>query len=154
MPRTSRSAVRPPAPRLSEIVRDHGDLLLAVAAGGALGSLGRWALAELIPHDAGGFAWSTLAVNVTGALLAGLLLALVVDAHASARYLRPFLGVGVLGGWTTFSAYADDARAMLAAGDPMGMLRYVGGTLLLGLVAVWAGLLAGRILIAAAGRRS
>lgn len=154
MPRSPAPPHRPAVPRPREILRGHGDVLLAVAAGGALGSLGRWAVGELLPHDAGAFAWSTLAVNVSGALLAGLLMALLVDVLAHTRYVRPFLGVGVLGGWTTFSAYVYDARTMLDAGqDPAGMLLYVAGTLLLGLVAVWLGLLAGRTLVAAAGTR-
>lgn len=140
-------------PRLRDIVREHRDILVAVAAGGVVGSLGRWGLGELLPHDLGGFAWSTFTVNVTGALLLGLLMALMVDVLAGTRYVRPFFGVGVLGGWTTFSTYMFDTRAMLDAGRvPAGLLLYLGGTLVVGLVCVWVGLVAGRVTILAATR--
>lgn len=148
------SAERPLGrPRLGDVVREHRDILVAVAAGGVVGSLGRWGLGELLPHEIGGFAWSTFTVNVTGALLLGLLMAFMVDVLASTRYVRPFVGVGVLGGWTTFSTYMFDTRAMLATGDgPAGLLLYLGGTLVVGLVCVWVGLVAGRVTILAASR--
>lgn len=155
MPRSPESPRRSPAPRPRAILREHGDVLLAVAAGGAVGSLGRWGVGELVPHTVGDFAWATFAVNVSGALLAGLLMALVADLLPPTRYLRPVLGVGVLGGWTTFSAYMLDARLMLEAGRaPTAPLLYLAGTLLVGLVAVWAGLLAGRALVAVARVRT
>lgn len=144
-------------PRLLDVVRERKDLLAVIAVGGAIGSLGRWGLGVLIPHDTGQFAWSTFTVNVTGAVLLGLLMAFMVDVLASTRYVRPFLGVGVLGGWTTFSTYMSDTRAMLAADRvPAGLLLYLTGTLLVGLVGVWVGLVTGRVavvLAARAGRR-
>jgi len=140
-------------PRLRQVVTERKDILAVIAVGGALGSLGRWGLGVLIPHDTGSFAWSTFAVNVTGAFLLGVLMAFMVDVWARTRYVRPFLGVGVLGGWTTFSTYMGDARAMLAAGHvPSALLLYVGGTLLVGLGCVWAGLMAGRLTIVTAVR--
>jgi CrcB protein len=145
--------VRRRHPRLRDLVRDRADVVAAIAVGGALGSLGRWAVAELVPHDAGSFAWSTFTVNVTGALLLGLLMAFMVDVLAGTRYVRPLLGVGVLGGWTTFSTYMLDTRAMLADGRvPAALLLYLGGTLVVGLVCVWLGLAGGRGAIAVLGR--
>jgi CrcB protein len=136
------------------LVREHRDVVAVVAAGGALGSIGRWGLAEALPHGPGEVAWSTFAVNVTGALLLGFLMAAMADVLAGTRYVRPFLGVGVLGGWTTFSTYMLDTRDLLAAGRvPAGLLLYLGGTLVLGLVAVWLGLVAGRVLLAVGRRR-
>jgi fluoride exporter len=142
------------AGRASHVVRERWDLTLVVAVGGALGSLARWAVGVAIPHSAGRFAWSTLVVNVSGALLLGLLMALLVDVLSRSRYLRPLLGVGVLGGYTTFSTYMLDTRSMLAAGRPEVALTYVGGTLVVGLLAVWVGLALGRSTIAVANRRA
>jgi CrcB protein len=140
-------------PRLRQVLRERKDVLAVIAAGGALGSVGRWAVGELLPHDAGGFAWSTFAVNVSGGLLLGVLMALLADVLAGTRYVRPFLGVGVLGGWTTFSTYMFDTRAMLAGGHVAGgLLLYLGGTVLVGLACVWVGLVGGRAAIVAGSR--
>lgn len=140
-------------PRLRDVVGERKDILAVIAAGGAIGSLGRWGLGVLLPHEAGQFAWSTFTVNVSGAFLLGLLMALMVDVLATTRYVRPFIGVGVLGGWTTFSTYMSDTRAMLAADRvPAGLLLYLGGTLLVGLVCVWVGLITGRAAVVAAVR--
>jgi fluoride exporter len=133
-------------------VRREWDILAVVSAGGALGSLGRWAVSHALPHAEGSVAWATSVENVSGALLLGLLMAVVLGVGSPGRYLRPFLGVGVLGGYTTFSAYMLDTRALLVAGHLPAALAYLLGTLLGGLAAVWAGLAAGRGLVAA-GRR-
>lgn len=131
------------------LLAERADVLAVVAAGGAIGSVGRWGLGVMVPHDPGGFAWSTFTVNVSGALLLGLVMAYLADAMTTSRYLRPFVGVGVLGGWTTFSTAMDDTRALLAAGRvPTALLLYLGGTVVIGLAAVWLGLVAGRLLLA------
>jgi len=144
-----------PHPSTWRLARDRWDLLLVISAGGALGSLARWGLAELLPHPADRVAWGTFVANVTGALLLGLLMAFMADVWATTRYLRPFLGVGVLGGYTTFSTWMLDTRGLLAAGEPARAAAYVLGTLLVGLVAVLAGLVLGRgwIMVARARRR-
>jgi CrcB protein len=134
-------------------VRERWDVLLVIAAGGALGSLGRWALAEAFPHGEGHVAWGTFVANVTGALLLGVLMVLVLDVWPPHRYVRPFLGVGVLGGYTTFSTYMLDTRALLASGEVPTALTYLFGTLLCGLAAVWAGIALTRGLVAAGVRR-
>lgn len=144
--------VRSPHPRLPDVLRERWDVLLVISAGGALGSLARWGLGELLPHGPGDFAWSTFVANVTGALLLGVLMAFMVDLLASTRYVRPFLGVGLMGGYTTFSTYLLDTQHLLTSGRPWLAPAYVGGTLLVGLAAVWAGLVTGRALIALAHR--
>lgn len=101
-------------------------LVLAVAAGGALGAVARWALGELLP-DGSGFPWTTFAVNVVGCVLLALLPAAdVVRRHV---LLPPFLGTGVLGGFTTLSAYAEQGRGLLAGGQQWLALAYLAGTL-------------------------
>ena len=124
----------------------HG-AIAAVAAGGALGSVGRWAVSEAVPTG-GGFPWPTFVVNVTGALLIGVLLVVVTDVVSGRPLLRPFLGVGLLGGWTTFSTYALEVRDLLDAGDAGLAATYVGSSLVVGLLATWAGIAGTRRLTA------
>jgi CrcB protein len=122
---------RATAPHLSASV------LLVIGLGGAVGSLARWSLGEWL---AGRFPWATLVENVTGGLALGVLMVLVVEVWPSSRHLRTFVGVGVLGGWTTFSTFALDVRRLLADGEPALASLYLLGTLVAGLAAVWAGI--------------
>lgn len=114
-------------------------LLGAVAAGGVLGSLARYAVGLALPHPSGAFAWSTFLVNVTGSCAMGVLVVWVLSLHSPHPWLRPFLGVGVLGGWTTFSSYALDVHAMVQAGHDLVAAVYLLGSLVVGLVAVGIG---------------
>ena len=81
-----------------------------------------------------------------GSLLLGLLMFYVTDVWPPRRYVRPFLGVGVLGGFTTFSTYALETRTLLAQGQAGIALAYLVGTLVLALGAVVVGALLGRAL--------
>jgi CrcB protein len=92
--------------------------------------------------------------NVVGCLLLAALLVVLLEVTRPHRYLRPFLGVGVLGGFTTFSAYTQDARALLLAGEGGLAGLYLGGTLLAGLLATWAGLVLARTAATTLSRRS
>ncbi len=119
-------------------------VLAAVALGGVVGSLGRYAVGLVLPHAAGGFPSATLLVNVTGAFAMGLLVAFLVDRPGAHRLARPFVGVGVLGGWTTFSALAAEV-VTLATGDRVQVaLLYVAATFLFGTLAVPAGAVVGQ----------
>ena len=117
------------------------DLYAAVAAGGAVGALGRHLLVTAWPQPAGGFPWATLVVNLTGCAAIGVLMATLAGLTAPHRWARPFLGTGVLGGFTTFSAYAVEARALLEAGRAGVAATYVLVTLVGALAAVWLGML-------------
>jgi CrcB protein len=121
-----------------------GDVLAAIAAGGALGSLARWAVGLALPHRPGELAVSTWIVNVTGALVIGALMHLITEVWPPRRLVRPFWGIGVLGGYTTFSTYALDMHHLLAAGEMGRAVVYYVGTVLTGLLAVWLGLVAAR----------
>jgi CrcB protein len=118
-------------------------LLAAIAAGGVLGSLGRFGVARALPDEPGMFPAATFIVNVSGSFAMGLLFVWVVSMRRPHPWLRPFLGVGVLGGWTTFSTYALETRALLASGHPMTGLVYALGSLAGGLAAVGAGVTLG-----------
>jgi CrcB protein len=132
----------------SDVVRDadlgppliHGRAIAAVAGGGAIGALARWSLAEALPHDLGAFPWSIFLTNVAGCFLIGVLMVLVVERWPQRQLLRPFFGTGVLGGFTTFSTYAVDARSLAAADHELLAAAYVVGTVVVGLLAVVAGL--------------
>jgi fluoride exporter len=128
----------------SSVIRERWDILAVIAVGGAIGSAARYGAGVLWPHDPSQIAWSTFAVNVVGGLLLGLLMVFVGDVWPPHRYVRPFLGVGVLGGFTTFSTYMLDTHAIFVAGRPSIALVYLLGTLVMGLVAVWVGIVAGR----------
>ncbi|HEX6515625.1 MAG TPA: fluoride efflux transporter CrcB [Nocardioidaceae bacterium] len=139
--------------RLYPLVRERWDILVAIALGGALGSLARWAVGEVLPHRAGQIPWSTFLENVSGALLLGALMVFVLDLWPTTRYVRPFLAVGVLGGYTTFSTYMLDTRTLVDRGAVGPALAYLFGTLLAGLVAVWAGILLARTAVRLLTRR-
>lgn len=115
--------------------------LLLVGLGGALGSMARYAVAVLmLQPGATRFPWGTLAVNVLGCLAAGVLAGLSerhgwLDADA-----RAFLFTGLLGGFTTFSAFGLDALALMRRGEPGAALAYVAASLVLGLAAAWMGM--------------
>jgi CrcB protein len=115
-----------------------GRVLGAVAVGGVLGAEARYGLARLLPTPAGGFPVGTLVINATGCLLIGVLLVLVVEAGRGHPLARPFLGVGVLGGYTTFSGYAVDAQRLLAGGHPGTAVAALVATPVLALLAVAA----------------
>jgi fluoride exporter len=128
---------RLPHPAIRVLV-ERRDILLAIALGGALGALGRWGLAEALPHSRDQLPWATALANVTGCFAIGVLLVVLVERRPDSRLLRPLLGTGVLGGFTTFSTYALDTRDLLAAGRPAVAAAYLFGTLVVGLLAVVA----------------
>lgn len=131
------------------------DILLVIAAGGALGSLARWGLGQVLADRGGDFPWATFLENVTGALALGVLMVFVVEVWPPTRYVGPFLGIGVLGGYTTFSAYMLDTRELVDTGHASLAAVYLFGTLGLGLLAVWLGIVLARLAVAHArdGRR-
>ena len=114
------------------------DVLAVIALGGALGSAARWGLGHALVPEPGGFPWATFTENVSGSLALGVLMVLVVEVWPGARLLRPFAGVGLLGGWTTFSTYALDTRGLLAVGHGETAAAYLVGSVAAGLLAVGA----------------
>lgn len=116
--------------------------ILLVAAGGALGSLARFGVSIAAARWFGlGFPWGTLAVNVIGGLAMGVLAARVTSEHESLRLL---LGVGVLGGFTTFSAFSLETVRLMEQGAALAAL-YVLASFVLSVGACWLGYSLGRI---------
>ena len=115
--------------------------LLLVGLGGALGSMARYAVAVLmLQHASTRFPWGTLAVNVLGCLAAGLLAGLSERHGWIDAEVRAFLFAGVLGGFTTFSAFGLDALALLRRGETGAALAYAAASVVLGLMAAWVGM--------------
>jgi CrcB protein len=112
---------------------------LYVAVAGALGVLARFGIGRLTLHHEG-LLWSTVAINVVGSFLLGLLVA----EHWFERDVREALGVGFLGGFTTFSTFSVQAVLELDAGEPGRALVYVLASVVGGLVAATAGYGLGR----------
>ena len=111
-------------------------LLAAVALGGALGAVVRWAISQGFPAATDAFPWATFAINVSGAFLLALLPAFA--AVRRSRTLTVGLGPGLLGGFTTLSAYSEQTRALLGHGALLTAGLYVLGTLAACLIAISA----------------
>ncbi|MEZ0327063.1 MAG: fluoride efflux transporter CrcB [Fimbriimonas sp.] len=110
---------------------------LLVFLGAGVGANARYWLSVLISSKWQAFPWSTLTINVTGSLLLGLLLG-YLDKHAEGQAWRLLLGVGLLGGYTTFSTFSMEAVQMVRSGESWQALVYVVGSCLLGFgVAYW-----------------
>ena len=122
-------------------------VLAVIAAGGAIGATARYAIALAWPARAGGFPVAILVVNIAGCALIGVLMVLSTDVWSRQRLLRPFLGTGVLGGFTTFSTYAVDIQRLAAGAHPGIALLYLIVTPLGALLAVWAAATATRRLV-------
>ncbi len=122
-------------------------VLLAVALGGALGSLARYGADRLIERRTFAiFPWSTFAINVSGCLLIGIVIAALVDRDHTPAWIRVGLVMGVLGGYTTFSTFAQEGLSLFEGGRSGVALAYTLGSVAIGLVAVYAGTRVGRLL--------
>ncbi len=116
-------------------------ILLAVAIGGAAGSLLRYALAGIVQDaSASQFPWGIFVVNVSGGLIMGILVELMALKWSVTPELRAFLTVGILGGYTTFSTFSLDAALLIERGDWGGAAAYIVGSTLLSIAALFAGM--------------
>lgn len=111
-----------------------------VALGGGLGAAARYEITTAWERPATGFPWALLAVNLTGCLLIGALMVLVEEEISRHHLVRPFLGVGLLGGFTTFSAYALDVEQLTRSGAESTAAVYLAATLFGALLAVATGI--------------
>ena len=121
---------------------------LAVAAGGAIGSLARfWLAAAMTALTGSRFPWGTLLINVAGSGVIGLVAALTLPPARVAMHpdLRVFLMVGICGGFTTFSAFSLQTLELVQSGDVWPAAGYIAGSVAFCLVAVWAGWLLGKL---------
>lgn len=130
-------------------MRGDAVVIAVVAVGGAVGALARFGLSEAMPVRSGAIPWATATANVVGCFLIGILMVLVTDVWPGHRLVRPFLGVGVLGGFTTFSTYAVEVRTLYADGHAPIAVVYLVGSVIAALVAVVAGLTTTRAVVGA-----
>jgi len=115
--------------------------ILLVAIGGALGSVARYLTGQATlrwfgPH----FPWGTLAVNISGGLAIGIFAELIAQRFDSSPELRLFIVTGILGGFTTFSAFSLEVTGMAERGDYLTALIYVLASVIISVAAVFAGL--------------
>jgi CrcB protein len=121
-------------------------LLTVIGLGGAVGTLARYELGRAWPTAGSyGFSWATFVANLSGAFLLGLLIAACGRWWPNAHYLRPALGTGLLGGYTTFSTYMVETVLRLDHGHAGVALVYLLATLGGGLTAALAGLALGGV---------
>ncbi|AZM50806.1 fluoride efflux transporter CrcB [Streptomyces sp. WAC 06738] len=119
--------------------RGQGAPVAMVALGGGLGSAARYGAGLLWPTEPAAFPWTTLLVNVVGCVAIGVLMVLITEARTAHRLVRPFLGAGVLGGFTTFSTYAVDVQRLVAEEERAAAgVAYLVLTPVAALAAVWA----------------
>ena len=123
--------------RRAGLARGQAPVVAAVSLGGGLGASARYGVALAWPTAPGGFPWAPLGTNVTGCAAIGVLMVLISEVRTAHRLQRPFLGTGVLGGFTTLSTYAAETQQLVQGGRAGPALAYLGLTLLGALAAVW-----------------
>jgi fluoride exporter len=122
------------------------DVIAAIAAGGAIGAVARYALERALPTGSADFPWATFLTNMSGSLILGMLLVVLVERYPDSRYARPFLGTGVLGAYTTFSTYTVETADLTRQGHAGLAATYLLGSLVLGLLCAWLGIAGGGLL--------
>ncbi|HMD02959.1 MAG TPA: fluoride efflux transporter CrcB [Candidatus Baltobacteraceae bacterium] len=121
--------------------------MLAVALGGALGSVLRLLVATVATQRFGpGFPYGTFAINISGSFAIGLIAELALTRVLGFPVeLRTFLTVGVLGGFTTFSSFSLESLNLIRDGAPFLALAYALGSVALGVSAAYCGVIAARL---------
>lgn len=120
--------------------------ILAVALGGALGAVCRYLLGNAVSKAVGSaLPWGTFFINLSGCFAMGLLMTLIVERELLPAAWRLFLCVGLLGGFTTFSSFGYEALMLLLEGNIAAAAGYAGSSVILGMLAAGAGVLAARL---------
>ncbi|HAC58210.1 MAG TPA: fluoride efflux transporter CrcB [Rhodobiaceae bacterium] len=115
--------------------------IFAVAVGGAIGATGRYLFnLQMLRLLGPNFPWGTFGVNVIGSLIMGLVAGLFALRFDVSPEMRSFITTGILGGFTTFSAFSLDAANMIERGQTGLAALYIGGSVVLGLAGLFFGL--------------
>ena len=119
--------------------------LLLIGLGGFAGAISRYVVDGLVTdRTAGAFPWGTLAVNATGSFLLGLLFAMTTERAVLPADIRGPVMIGFIGAYTTFSTYMLESWGLIESGSYVAALANLGGSVVIGLVALAAGLIIGR----------
>jgi CrcB protein len=131
-------------PEVVERGRRDRLVVAAISLGAMPGAATRYGLSRAIASPAGTFPWATFWTNVSGSLVLGFLLVLLVERYPSDRYVRPFAATGFLGAYTTFSTFSVEADLLVKDGHAAIAFTYVLASLVVGLAAVVAGVVTAR----------
>jgi CrcB protein len=143
-------------PTVAEQRRESGwnpAVLGSIALGGIIGAETRYGMSVWLPHPAGQWSGATWLVNTSGCFLIGVLMVVITELTSPHRLVRPFLGVGILGGYTTFSTAMLDVQALALAGRGGLALGYLAATVLAALAATFLGVELARAIAAVRQRR-
>ena len=114
--------------------------VVLVALGGACGAVSRYFLGNIVGRSLGSvFPYGTFIINIVGCFCMGVLMTAIMERQLLPASARLLLCVGFLGGFTTFSSFGIEALSLLTSGRLCAALAYVGGSVLLGLVAAFGG---------------
>ena len=127
--------------------RRRAAVLGVVATAGAVGALARYGLSEVWPAAAGHFPWSIFVINVSGSLLIGLVLVVLLERFPAGHLARLLAVSGFLGAYTTFSTYVVGVVQLWRDHDVLTGIAYAAGSLCAGLVATAGGIAIGRAVI-------
>lgn len=115
--------------------------ILSVAVGGALGAVSRYFLGNFISRIIGSaLPYGTFVINIVGCFFMGLIMTMIIERGMLSVGWRLFLCVGFLGGFTTFSSFGYETLMLLQEEKILAALAYVGGSIILGLLAAFAGI--------------
>jgi fluoride exporter len=139
----SRSFSRAPAHALARLSVGQSRIV-AIATGGAVGTLARAGLAEALPHRVDRWPWATFIVNLAGAFILGWLLTRLAERTAPSRHWRFFAGTGFCGALTTFSTFQVEVVQLARDGDVVLAIAYPVASIAAGMVLAIAGVLVAR----------
>lgn len=123
-------------------------MLLLASAGGAIGAGTRFALAQWFAVKGWTtYPWATLLINVTGSMLMGLTVGLLMSRADLGPELRVFLATGILGGYTTFSAFSLEIWQLAERGEPTAAAIYVAASVVLSIAGLGLGLMSARWMV-------
>jgi CrcB protein len=125
--------------------RAEPSALLAISIGGGLGTLSRYGISRIIHFAKDSFPWATFVTNLAGAFVIGVFLTLLLERFPPTRFVRPFVAIGFLGGFTTFSTMAVETVTLCKDGDPVLGIGYLVASVLAGLACCYLGIVLARL---------
>ncbi|MGH9212758.1 MAG: fluoride efflux transporter FluC [Acidimicrobiales bacterium] len=113
---------------------------MAIGSGGALGAVARYEITMAAPVSSGAFPWATWAINLTGSFVLGVIATLVLERWPPTRYVRPFVGIGICGGYTTWSTFMTETALLARDHRPGIAAAYIAASVAGGLAATYVGM--------------